>query len=174
MEVLDLDPLLSSFSKWGSGWGPGPPGLSSTKCRPGGPGPPPGPPILRMRTRRGSRSRTSMETCSYWCATTEKPDWMQNLGWQWAQDGELAKLLGTPFGLHLETCDIDLFLFQKVRKKLIYWSSKFLSLLARAIIVNMVLLSSLRYFISIWAGSKQVIRRIQADVQNYLWAGLPC
>ena len=94
---------------------------------------------------------------------------MQTLGWLWAQDGELAKLFGTPFGLHLKICDIDSFLFQKVRKKLIYWSSKFLSLSARAIIVNMVLLSSLLYFISIWAGSKQVIRRIQADVRNYPW-----
>ena len=53
MEVQDLDPSLSVFSKWGGpGGGPGHPGLSTTKCRPGGPGPPPRPPLLRMWTRR--------------------------------------------------------------------------------------------------------------------------
>ena len=56
MEVQALDPLLVRILKMGGPvGGPGPPGLSSTKCRPRGPGPPTGPPILRMRTRRGPR-----------------------------------------------------------------------------------------------------------------------
>ena len=45
MEVLDLDPSLSAFSKWGPGGGPGPPGLHFVEDRPGGPGPPLGPPF---------------------------------------------------------------------------------------------------------------------------------
>ena len=35
----------------------------------------------------------------------------------------------------------------------------------------MVLLSSLYYFISMWIGSMQVIKKIQVDVRNYMWAG---
>ena len=62
MEVVDLDPLLVRILKMG---GPGPPGLSSTKCRPGGPGPPPGPPHFENADKEGPRSRTSMETYSY-------------------------------------------------------------------------------------------------------------
>ena len=65
MEVLDLDPSLSAFSKWGGPCGgPGPPGLHFVEDRPRGPGPPPGPPHFENADKEGSRSRTSMETCS--------------------------------------------------------------------------------------------------------------
>ena len=108
---------------------------------------------------------------TYWCSDSIKPDWLDSLGWQWTQDGELAEFFGALFDLHLEMCDVDAFLFQKVRKKLIYWSSRFLFLSARAIIANMILLSMLWYFIFLWLVSKQVIRKIQVDIKNYLWTG---
>ena len=51
MEVLDLDPSLSAFSKWGGpDGGPGPPDLHTDLE---GLDPHPDPPILRMQTRRG-------------------------------------------------------------------------------------------------------------------------
>ena len=54
MEVQDLDPLLVRILKMGGpGGGPGPPGLSTTKCRPGGLGPPPGPPHFENADKEG-------------------------------------------------------------------------------------------------------------------------
>ena len=52
IEDLDVQALFVCILKMGGPvGGPGLPGLSSTKCRPGRPGPQLDPPILRMRTR---------------------------------------------------------------------------------------------------------------------------
>jgi len=84
----------------------------------------------------------------------------------------LSKLLGTPFVVSLETSDVDAFLTAKITKKLKYWTSIHLSLAARVVIVNLVMLSTLWYFFSIWGGSTNVLTSIRASLRNYLWAGI--
>lgn len=39
---------------------------------------------------------------------------------KWSEEGQLSKLLGTPFGLNLNTPDVDQFLYTKITKKLDY------------------------------------------------------
>lgn len=39
---------------------------------------------------------------------------------QLAEEGDLSKLLGTPFGLNLNVRDVDQFLYHKISKKLVY------------------------------------------------------
>ena len=75
------------------------------------------------------------------------------LGWQkqqsighWAKEGDLSKLLGTLFGLNLNTPDIDQFLYAKIFKKLDYWSTMKLSLAGIVVICNHVFLSTLLFF----------------------------
>lgn len=86
-------------------------------------------------------------------------------------DESITKLLGTPFRLSLSTNDSDQFLIDKVKSKLTYWSTTKFSLAARRLIVNQVLMSTLWYFIGVWASSRVVIKQIQALLRNYLWAG---
>jgi hypothetical protein len=88
-----------------------------------------------------------------------------------AGDLHLSKLLGTPFGITLDVADVDEFLYQKIEKKLWYWSTLYLSLPARAIIANSIFLSMLWYFIHLWAGSDAVIWRIRGSIWNYVWSG---
>lgn len=58
---------------------------------------------------------------AYWVGRNRQPlDWALTFGWTWVPDGNITKLLGTPFGLSLATTDIDQFLIAKVRKKLTY------------------------------------------------------
>lgn len=45
-----------------------------------------------------------------------------------------------------------------------------MSLVERSLIVNLVLMSSMWYFIVVWVGSKKVMRQIKACC-NYLWSG---
>lgn len=85
--------------------------------------------------------------------------------------GDLSKLLGTPFGLNLNTLDVDQFLYQKISKKLDYWSNMRSPLVGRAIICNNVLLSTLWFFITAWGGSRKIIGKIRGAIQNYLWSG---
>lgn len=57
-----------------------------------------------------------------------KLEWLLGYNWQWAEEGDLSKLLGTPFGLNLKTRDVDQFLYAKISKKLDYWNTMKLSL----------------------------------------------
>jgi hypothetical protein len=107
----------------------------------------------------------------YWFSPLIPPRWLQSFGCQIAQTQDLSKLLGTPFGISLETNDVDAFLQQKITKKLNYWNSQFLSLTARRVIVNSILLSTLWFFIHIWAGSNSIIKKIRASLRDYLWSG---
>ena len=75
IEGLDVQALLVRILKMGGPvGGPSPLGLSSTKCRLGGPGPSTGPPILRMQTRRGpgpgplgAQWKRALTLCVYTC-----------------------------------------------------------------------------------------------------------
>ena len=49
----------------------------------------------------------------------EKLEWLDSLGLRWTRGRKLSKLLGTTFGLNLNYQDVNDFLFQKVRPKLI-------------------------------------------------------
>ena len=112
------------------------------------------------------------KSCAYWFdKCTHKPDWLAGYNWQWAEDGDLSKLLGTPFGLNLNTPDIDQFLYRKISKKLDYWSTMKLALAGRVVICNQVLLSTLWFFITVWGGSNKILRKIRGAIRNYLWSG---
>jgi hypothetical protein len=61
------------------------------------------------------------KSSAYWFDKfTHKPVWLNGYDWQWAEEGDLSKLLGTPFGLNLDTKDVDQFLYGKIAKKLDY------------------------------------------------------
>jgi hypothetical protein len=111
-----------------------------------------------------------MKSLAYWFVEWDPPDWLQYFDCTWAETGNIAKLLGIPFGIEIDIVDVDSFLFQKIHKKLVYWTSLKLSLAGRSVIVNSVLLSTLWYFISIWGGSLAVIRKIRAQLWNFLWS----
>ena len=59
-----------------------------------------------------------------------------------------------------------------VKGKLKHWSTTNLSLVGQTLIVNQILVSPLRYFIAIWAGSQRVLGRIKALLRNSLWFAL--
>ena len=83
----------------------------------------------------------------------------------------MLKLLGIPFGLNLNTHDIDRFLYNKISIKLDYWSTMKLSLAWRVVICNQVLLSTLWFFITLWGGSNKILRSNRGAIRNYLWSG---
>ena len=112
------------------------------------------------------------KSCAYWYdKCTHKPEWLAGYNWRWAEEGDLSKLLGTPFGLNLNVSDVDHFVYSIVFRKLAYWSTMKLSLAGRALICNHVLLSTLWFFISVWGGSNKILNKIRGVIRNYLWSG---
>lgn len=97
---------------------------------------------------------------AYWFdKCTHKPEWFFGYNWKWAEDGDLSKKLGVPFGLNLNTKDVDQFLYNKIAKKLDYWSRIKLSLAGRIVICNQLLLSTLWFFITVWGGSNKILKK---------------
>lgn len=97
-----------------------------------------------------------------------RPAWTSHLGITWADDDEVGKLLGAPFGL---SGDVDTFLYEKIAKKLNHWSTKKINPTRRAVVVNSVLLSAMFFFISIWGGTAKGVKKVKGIIMNYLSAG---
>ena len=100
--------------------------------------------ILKVFSAASGMEINWEKSSAYWFDKhTHKPEWLNGYNWQWANEGDLSKLLGTPFGLNLHVQDVDDFLYRKIARKLDYWSKMKLSLAGRAVICNQVLLSTL-------------------------------
>jgi hypothetical protein len=74
--------------------------------------------------------------------------------------------------MNLELQDVDLFLVDRIKAKLKYWSSIDLSFIGITLIMNHVLMSFLWYFTVVGVGSKKVLRKIKALLHDNLWLGL--
>jgi len=127
--------------------------------------------LLDRFERASGLSINWIKSVLYWFSNKPRPQWTHAFQLTWAPLGSLSKLLGAPFNITLDTEDIDLFLKQKVSKKLSYWSSQRLLLAGRVIVVNSVLLSTLYYFIAIWIGSIHVLRNIRGNLRDFMWSG---
>ena len=93
------------------------------------------------------------------------------LGITWADEEGVSKLLEAPFGLSLATKDVDSFLFDKLTKKLVHWSTTKLNPTSRSVVANSVFLSSTFFFLSIWGGSRKGVKRIKFAIMNYIAGG---
>lgn len=89
------------------------------------------------------------KSSGYWKYSTnnERPPWTNDLGITWANNADVSKLLGAPFGMTLKSKGIDDYLVNRVSKNLKQWSSIKLNPTGRSIIANHVLLSVPLFFL---------------------------
>jgi hypothetical protein len=78
---------------------------------------------------------------------------------KWVDEGNMSKLLGTPFGFNLDINDVNEFLVGRFKEKLKYWSMIHLSLTSRVVVINSILTSSLCFFANVWVESKNFIKK---------------
>lgn len=107
--------------------------------------------LLKLFSEASGMKINWAKLCTYWFDKyAHKPKWLACYNRRWAEEGDLSKLLGTPFGLNLNTLDIDHFLYSKIAKKLDYWSSMNLSLACRVVICNHSTLYTLVFYYCVW------------------------
>lgn len=92
--------------------------------------------ILNLFKNGSSLEINWRKSHAYWCSSGRKQSWLKDIGWQWAEEKDFSKLLSTPFGLNLETENIDNFLVDRIKAKLAYKCTTKLSLTGRAMIVK--------------------------------------
>lgn len=108
---------------------------------------------------------------SYAILASENPRnwrWGEHLGLRWLQEGESARYLGFPLGCGLAQKDIDAKVMLQTRSKLNAWAHKRLSLAARILVCNHVILASIWYFASSSSVSSSVLLRIRTSVRNFM------
>jgi hypothetical protein len=90
--------------------------------------------------------------------------------WRWREEGDVSKLLGTPFGIDVDTKNIGEFLVGRLRRKVRYWYMMHFPLVGKVLVINSIFASSFWFFFSVWASSKKAIQRWKIILHNYLWA----
>ena len=107
-----------------------------------------------------------------WIAKQERPwQWGENEGLKWLKDGEVARYLGYPFGLHIPQQEKDGKMLGQIRKHLHRWAGNKLSLAGRIMVANQVILSSIWYLASCTDLSGNALKLARATVGNYIWSG---
>jgi hypothetical protein len=132
--------------------------------------------VINMLGRFSSDSGLQLNwnklTAYFWeLGGRRRPDWTNTLDLQWAQEDDVARLLGTPFGLTLGQEGVDQFLIERIDKKLKYWSAMHINNAGRAMVGNGILISSVFFFLAIWGGSKKGVSKVKAKIRNYIWSG---
>ena len=82
------------------------------------------------------------------------------------------RYLGCQVGINLSLEAHIQPLLLSLRKKLIFWGSKNLSLAGRLVISNNVLLSSMWYILSSWLFSRSLLSKLQSLIRNFLWGSI--
>lgn len=87
------------------------------------------------------------KSCTYWFNKfSHMLEWLASYGWKSAAKRELSKLLGTMFGLNLNTLDVDQFPYTKISHKLAHWSTKKQSIIGRVVICYHIVNPMVLYF----------------------------
>ena len=120
----------------------------------------------------GSGARLNWKkTVGFWVSDLAFPDWLPHPQFKWIVEGTSTRYLGCQVGINIPPEVQIAPLLHSMRKKLLYWSNRRLSLAGRLVVANQVLLSSMWYVTSCWIYVKSAIGQIQRLIRNFIWAG---
>lgn len=98
-----------------------------------------------------------------------KPTWLASYDWKWPKEGGLSKPIGIPFGLNLNTHDVDQFFCKiKISNKLDYWSTMNSSWHVDLSFAIMLCYPPCGFFITVWGGSNKILGKVGGTIHNYL------
>ena len=97
------------------------------------------------------------KTFGFQVSSSPIPDQSPVDGFQWIPQGIVVGYLGCQIGLNLAPEVHITPLFKSIRRKLIYWSNRKLSLAGRVVICNQVLLATMWYISSSWLFSRSLL-----------------
>jgi len=112
------------------------------------------------------------KSCAIWASKRDKEwEWGREVGLQWIPKGKGVRYLGIQVGFHLPPeANFDKIL-SALKGKLINWSTCYLSLAGRILVVNQVLLASMWYLATTWNPNPMMCSQIRGVVRNFIWSG---
>lgn len=93
------------------------------------------------------------------------------LPWQWEENSNATKYLGYPLASSFSQNLMCTQLQDKIAAKLEKVKKRHLTLAGRVLVANSLILSSLWYFVAIWAGNFGFFNQMQRMIESFFWAG---
>lgn len=83
----------------------------------------------------------------------------------------MTKYLGFPFGVNIPQKDIDAAILLNIRTKMAVYTGRRLSLPARVLVSNQVILASIWYLASCSHPDNSVFMKVRTIIRNFIWSG---
>lgn len=91
--------------------------------------------------------------------------------WKWENDNEASKLLGIPTAQTLSVPRIEATIITKLEGRIAKVDERHMTLAARIVIANSLLLGCIWFMLTVWAGKPEFLKRIQRTVERFVWKG---
>ena len=99
------------------------------------------------------------------------PGELQQLGWTWESLADASKLLGVPIAQGISEEVMIKHLYTKLKARLTKARFKHLTLIGRVVIANHLVSSSLLYLLTLWAGNRGELHKLQTIITRFVWGG---
>lgn len=93
------------------------------------------------------------------------------LPWTWEENSNATLILGIPVPSHFYTSQPMEQIQSKLVKSLAKLKLRHLSLAGRVMVANGLIMSSIWYFITLWASELSFFTKLQGLIESYVWAG---
>lgn len=93
------------------------------------------------------------------------------LPWKWEDSTNASPLLGFPVAAGFSKTLMEHQEMSKIDSRLDKMRGKHLALAARVTVANGLILSSIWYLLSLWAGDLRFFQKIQKKIDGFVWAG---
>lgn len=95
------------------------------------------------------------------------------LPWKWETAADASPVLGFPVADQFSVPLMELQVMTKIDTKLAKVKGKHLALAARVTVANGLILSSIWYIVTLWAGDMSFLHKVQRKIEAYVWSGRP-
>lgn len=93
------------------------------------------------------------------------------LPWQWENDNNASNLMGIPTAQTLSVSRIEGSLVTKLESRIGKLRDRHLTLAARIVIANSLLMGCIWFMLTIWAGKRKFLLQLQRIVDRFVWKG---
>ena len=87
----------------------------------------------------------------------------------WLRRGEATRYLGFKIGMDIDCSEHYNLLVDKIKAKLIWWNARKLSLAAKIVIANQVLMATIWHTTACWIIAPKSMKVIKRLIRNFLW-----
>lgn len=95
------------------------------------------------------------------------------LPWSWEENANATEKLGFPIASSISPHQLEAMIQTKLTTSIQKYKGRHLSLAARIVVANSLILSTLWYLLTLWAGDLACLTTIQKQIDHFVWNSKP-